>query len=157
MIDSKQVCILFLGDSSHPMKKTYPTTPRERPSTAPPTAAPQAPRARPVGVRSAGTQIFANKKKHPRKVAMWEKTSRYNTYLPGSCECLSLFWCFTKGPRFQLKQGSFGKHAKDTQVLNKGKTQDLIELIAVITRGCIASGNVIPCRRWKLARCCGGI
>ena len=86
-----------------------------------------------------------------------KKNPWYNTYLPGSCECLSLFWCFTKGPRFQLKQGSFGKHAKDTQVLNKGKTQDLIELIAVITRGCIASGNVIPCRRWKLARCCGGI
>lgn len=81
MIDSKQVCILFLGDSSHPMKKTYPTTPRERPSTAPPTAAPQAPRARPVGVRSAGTQIFANKKKHPRKVAMWEKKSMVQ-YLP---------------------------------------------------------------------------
>lgn len=57
-----------------------------------------------------------------------------------------------KGPRFQLKQGcNLGRHAKDTQVLNQGKSQDLIELIAVITRGFIASGNVIPCRRWKLS------
>ena len=133
------------GNSSQDEFYQHQPPPAIRPSTAPPTAAPQAPRARPLGVRSAGTQSFV-KETNPRKVAMWKHIMVQ--YLPGSCECL-LFWCFKKALSSQ-KRGHLGSMRNTHPVLNKGKAQDLVEFLLQSSLGNHCWWKRHPPVAWKL-------